>query len=65
VAADLGNGTAQKRKVTLCPACGQPVHKDPVTGRFTRHPDSLPVVVPAPELAPLPKRRRLFGRKRT
>jgi hypothetical protein len=63
VTADLSNGTAQKRKVTLCPACGQPVHKDPVTGRFTRHPDGLPVA-PAAEPAPLPKRRRLFGRKR-
>jgi hypothetical protein len=69
VTADTGNGTAQKRKVTLCPACGQPVHKDPVTGRFTRHPDSPPPpevveeAITTIERSGKP-RRRFFGRKR-
>jgi hypothetical protein len=70
VAAYTGNGTAQKRKVTLCPTCGQPTHRDPVTKRFTRHPGDLP---PPPEVVEEAittiersgkPRRRFFGRKR-
>jgi hypothetical protein len=68
VTAYTGNGTAQKRKIQACPTCGGPLHRDPVTKRYTRHPDSLPAPNdPGPiEVGPVPRRKRgLFRRKRT
>jgi hypothetical protein len=66
--------TPPKRKVTMCPTCGQPTHKDPLTGRFTKHPqDPGPIETgpltrwrdtPHPELAGIPPREPEPERKR-
>ena len=54
---------AEKTKVRLCPTCGGPMHRDPVTKKFTKHPASEPVPEPVeiiplePKAAPLPKRK--------
>jgi len=48
-----------KRKVTLCPTCGQPSHRDPITGKYTKHAaiEIIPLAPKATGLEP-PKRWR-------
>jgi hypothetical protein len=54
-----------KTKIRTCPTCGDPLHRDPVTKRYTRHPEPAPekaeIIPPEPEKI---TKRRLFGRNR-